>query len=285
MPSGEVTRIGKREINWDIPLSEEDRKDLEPDLMAELNAAQEDEEAGEQRIPVRRRGPLFHIAGWLTIAAFLYLASAVYFQGDWLPPRQVLTQSEQLKQTAAIKDWQQGVVLIETLDSQGTGFNIAPDGLVVTNRHVVAGVEQVWVKFSQGLIYRGTVLARHPQVDLALVRITGQNLPRLPLASSAQMADGSKLLIIGNPLGFPFVTTPGTAAGQSVPQGWTEPVLRVRTYVQHGSSGSPVLNAQGQVVGIIFAMNEGGRDEDSGITTAFAVTVDSLRLFLTAAGL
>jgi S1-C subfamily serine protease len=197
----------------------------------------------------------------------------------------VLTQSGLLKQTEAVSSWQQGVVLIETLDSRGTGFNITPDGLVVTNDHVVDGVEQVWVKFSQGQIYRGTVQARHPKADLALVRITGQKLPWLPLASTARMAVDSQLLIIGNPLGFPFVTTPGVAAGQTVLKGWTDPVLRVRTYVQHGSSGSPVLNAQGDVVGIVFAMDEGDRDEESGSTTAYAVTVDSLHRFLSSSGL
>jgi len=203
-------------------------------LFEELN---EDEALEEEDIPEPkpqyRKTPVFRFIGLITIVTFLAIFAGNYFKDYGLPPLNFLAQSGELKQLPEVQAFQKAVVMIDTVKSQGTGFNIDSEGLIVTNAHVVNNAEVVLVKFSQGKIYASTKWRSFPDVDLALIKIEGQNLPKLDLARDANMKPGSKVIIIGNPLGFPFVASTGTVSGQLTLDQWAEPVLKIESYIHN----------------------------------------------------
>ncbi|MGI6712418.1 MAG: S1C family serine protease [Bacillota bacterium] len=268
--------IDNKNAYWDIPLSAEQMEDLDPDLIKELNNEFDEVELPQCEQGGRRRSPVFKFIGLIIIVFFIAIFSGYYLQNNELPPLHILSQSGELKKTPEVESFQKAVVIINAIESKGTGFNIDSKGLIVTNAHVVANADTVLVQFSQGGIYQGRKLMSFPDVDLALIKINGGNLPKLDLAEDSAKA-GSDVIIIGNPLGFPFVASSGTVAGTVFLNKWTEPVLSIEGYIDKGSSGSPVINSQGKVVGIIFAVLEASQDSGAEKVMGFAVPVESLK--------
>ncbi|HHT64209.1 MAG: S1C family serine protease [Bacillota bacterium] len=269
--------INKKANYWDIPLSAEDKENLDVDLIEELNNAYDDEEI----LPVpKRQGtgktPAFRLIGLITVIIFMGILAGNFFGVDSLPQLGLLSQSGELKQLPEVQAFQKAVVLVEAGQSKGTGFNIDSEGLIVTNFHVVNDAKVVIVRFPQGKIYVSTNWWSFPEIDLALIKIEGKNLPQLELADKAGES-GSKVLIIGNPLGFPFVVSPGLVSGQIMLERWTEPVIVIESSIYKGSSGSPVINSQGEVIGIVFAVLESARNKDNGESTGLAISVESLK--------
>lgn len=269
--------IDKKTGYWDIPLSEEQKETLDLDLIEELNQAFDEEDIPPQKPQRDRKTPAVRFIGLIIIVSFMIISVGSYFKADRLPSLHFLSQSGVLKQSPEVQVFQEAVVMIDTIQSKGTGFNIDAAGLIVTNAHVVDDAEAVLVKFSQGKIYPSTEWVSFPEVDLALIKIKGENLPKLDLAENGGMKPGSKVMIIGNPLGFPFVASQGTVSGQILLNKWTEPVLKIESYIYQGSSGSPVLNSRGEVVGIVFAVLEKSQSNEKEKATGFAVSVDSLK--------
>ncbi len=247
------------------------------DLIDELNKAFDDEEdIPEPQEEKYKKAPLFRLIGLITILSCILIFAGNYFKDFRVPSLNFLSQSGELKQLPEVQTFQKAVVMINAGDSQGTGFNVDSEGLIVTNAHVVDNAKVVLVKFSEGKNYLSTKWVSFPDVDLALIKITGKNLPKLDLAGDEAVKSGSKVMIIGNPLGFPFVASTGTVSGQILLDKWAEPVLKIESYIFKGSSGSPVINSRGQVVGIVFAVSE-SQNNEKGRTTGFAVSVDSLK--------
>jgi len=247
------------------------------DLIEELNNAFDEEDTPQHKLQEYRKTPVFRLIGLITIVSFIAIFVGYYFKDYSLPSLNFLSQSGELKQLPKVQALQKAVVMIDTVDSKGTGFNIDSEGLIVTNAHVVNNRKVVMVKFSQGKIYQSTKWVSFPDVDLALIKIKGENLPKLDLAGDEAIKLGSKVIIIGNPLGFPFVASTGTVSGQILFNKWLEPVLTIESYIFKGSSGSPVINSRGEVVGIVFAVLESSQNNGKGKATGFAVSVDSLK--------
>ena len=141
----------------------------------------------------------------------------------------------------------------------GTGFLVSSDGLLVTNHHVVAGAKQILAKAENGGLFPVVrVVAADPANDLALLQVEGKDLPCLSLAPPNSAEAGTRIAVIGSPLGLEGTLTEGIVSARRKLPGQKREVLQISAAISQGSSGSPVLDAQGRVVGIAsFLLAEG----------------------------
>lgn len=142
----------------------------------------------------------------------------------------------------------------------GSGFILSSDGRLITNAHVVSGADTVKVTLKDGRTFEGNVLGSDSITDVAVVQIKAENLPTVTLGSSEDLVPGQWAIAIGNPLGLDNTVTAGiiSAIGRSSSQVGI-PDKRVRfiqtdAAINPGNSGGPLLNDQGQVIGINTAI-------------------------------
>ncbi len=148
------------------------------------------------------------------------------------------------------------VVRVEAGDSEGTAFMFrqrGTDALFVTNAHVVEGTSTVTLVTRDGISYPGVVLARDPQVDLAIVDVRKlTDIPALPIGDSSLVKVGDQLYVIGYPLGSELEgdasVTRGIISGQRTVKDIT--YLQTDAATNPGNSGGPVIDAVGQVIGV-----------------------------------
>lgn len=165
----------------------------------------------------------------------------------------------------------------------GSGFVLRADGLIVTNHHVIDGHRSLTAVFADGRRAEVVgVLLSDEEHDLAVVRISLTGLEPLELGSSAGLKEGSQLFMAGNPLGLDFTFNEGVLTALR-PSGLPadlgalkpadrQPLLQLAIDAEPGSSGSPIVDPDGKVVGI----------ERAGMGSAdFAVPVDTLKALLT----
>ena len=145
------------------------------------------------------------------------------------------------------------VVLIGQNGSHGAGVIWRPDGIVVTNRHVLRD-DRVDVILDDGRKLTGIVAARHPDRDLAVVKIAADGLPAVRLGDSSTVRPGQLAIAIGHPPGLRSAATVGivVAAGQAAtlegPR--TGDWLQTDVTLRPGNSGGPLVDAKGAVIGI-----------------------------------
>lgn len=135
---------------------------------------------------------------------------------------------------------------------QGSGFIVSPDGLVLTNAHVVKGASDVTVKLTDRREFRAKVLGADPKTDVAVLKIDAKDLPTVRLGSTRDLQVGEWVLAIGSPFGFENSVTAGvvSAKGRSLPDDSLVPFIQTDVAVNPGNSGGPLFNARGEVVGI-----------------------------------
>jgi len=142
---------------------------------------------------------------------------------------------------------------------QGSGFVITPDGLIVTNNHVIDGADKVTVKFQDDKkIYVAKVVAHDQETDLAVIKIDiDHKLPVLRFGNSDTTQVGEWVLAIGNPYGLDNTVTAGiiSAKHRIIGAGPFDNFLQTDASINPGNSGGPLLNMQGEVIGINTAIN------------------------------
>jgi serine protease Do len=158
--------------------------------------------------------------------------------------------------------------------AQGSGFIISPEGLILTNAHVVAGAQEVTVKLSNHQEYKAKVLGSDKTSDIAVLKIDARDLPTVQLGNSDQIAVGDYVLAIGEPFGLEETATAGivSAKGRSLPGDGYVPFIQTDAAVNPGNSGGPLFDANGRVVGInaqIYS-NSGGYE---GVSFAIPINV------------
>jgi Do/DeqQ family serine protease len=135
----------------------------------------------------------------------------------------------------------------------GSGVIVRADGYVLTNHHVIDGAEQVDVELTDGRSFKATVVGSDAASDLAVLKIAGAtNLRTLPLGDSDAVAVGDVVLAVGNPLGVGQTVTMGIVSAKGRATGGTsfEDFIQTDAPINQGNSGGPLVNVDGQLVGI-----------------------------------
>lgn len=137
--------------------------------------------------------------------------------------------------------------------SLGSGFILSEDGYVLTNNHVIEGADEIFVRLSDRREVVARLVGADPRSDLALLKIeTDDDLPAVRIGDSSQLKPGEWVLAIGSPFGFDYSVTAGivSAKGRSLPTENYVPFIQTDVAINPGNSGGPLLNLDGEVVGI-----------------------------------
>jgi serine protease Do len=146
--------------------------------------------------------------------------------------------------------------------SLGSGFLIDDDGFIVTNNHVIEDADQIKVILADDKEFDAELVGRDPKTDLALIRIEGaKNLKPLELGNSEKLKVGTWVVAIGSPFGLEQTVTAGivSAKGRIIGSGPYDDFIQTDASINPGNSGGPLLNMDGEVVGINTAIIASGQ--------------------------
>lgn len=161
------------------------------------------------------------------------------------------------------------VVSIKSDDSIGTGFVVKKDGWIATNLHVIASGSQVAVFTADGKRFDVVeVLAVDSDRDLALVRIDSSDLPELTVGDSDRVRPGDAVIAIGHPLGLEDTVSDGLiSAVRKIDETLT--LLQISAPIAPGSSGGPLIDHRGRVIGVATAVSQAGQNLNFGVPTRY----------------
>jgi serine protease Do len=169
----------------------------------------------------------------------------------------------------------------------GSGFIVKPDGVIVTNAHVVSGATRISVALRDGTRYQAKLLGSDETNDLAVIKIDAKNLPVAPLGSSSDLLIGEWAIAIGSPFGFllansePSVTagvvsgTGRNLAAQSEGAGIYVDMIQTDASINPGNSGGPLVNALGEVIGVNSSIYSPGGGGSIGL--GFAIPINRVK--------
>lgn len=137
-------------------------------------------------------------------------------------------------------------------NSLGSGFIISPDGYILTNAHVAQDADKIIIRLSDQRERPAKVIGVDELTDLAVLKIDGENLPAVKVGDSDALEVGEWVLAIGSPFGLEHTATQGivSAVGRNLPSGTYVPFIQSDVAVNPGSSGGPLFNMRGEVIGI-----------------------------------
>jgi len=175
--------------------------------------------------------------------------------------------------TTQVNDPFAGLFGPRVASGEGSGVVIQPDGVVLTNAHVVNGAQQIVATLTDGSQYEARILGLDPELDLAVLRMEGvSGLTAVPIGTSADLMLGEPTIAIGNPLGLGHTVTTGVISAVSRPlrTDWRvyQDFIQTDASINPGNSGGPLLNAHGELIGINTAIRPDAQN------IGFAIPVD-----------
>lgn len=212
------------------------------------------EEYDDQR---PRISPLLRVAALVTALAFLGLVLASAWPFSQFPLADLVEKSIELERDIDVKRLQEAVVRIDVVSSRsefppaadrrsGTGFNIRPDGLIVTNHHVIEGALTLSITFPNGKIQRAESWASKPEWDLAMIKLQGEDLPVVPVNDVGMPRPGDRIRIVGNPLGLNSIVAEGTVDRFLRVKDKPEIVFSIDAPCTRGTAAAPCLTVTGR---------------------------------------
>ncbi len=224
----------------------------------------EDYEEQIDEIPYKKRHPAYRIVAGILILAFIALAMPqisllLNNKLEFLKTRIDPQESPYLQHSAS------AVVSLEAVNEEhktrrGTGFNISDTGLIISNRHIVDNATSIKIEFEDGKTFYSDNIQFVKNADIALIILDAQDLPVISLQTDNIPKPGAILSVIGNPLGFKQIILQGPVIGYLNLEKTSVPIMLLDIDCQPGNSGSPVINEQGQVVGIVYAVTTTEQD-------------------------
>jgi serine protease Do len=140
----------------------------------------------------------------------------------------------------------------------GTGFIIDPTGFILTNHHVVEGADRIMVRLTDGRNLRAEPVGSDPDTDIALIKVdSARSLPYAPLGDSDALRVGEWVIAIGNPLAYEHTVTVGVVSfiGRKLFDSSLDRYIQTDAAINFGNSGGPLINAEGEVIGINAAIS------------------------------
>src|SRR5579859_143104 len=206
----------------------------------------------------------FLTRGLQLIAIFLVAAVSVTAQ---------LGQQASKTPAAIVKESEFGLALILSADGEsinlGSGFFIQDGTAVVTNFHVIQGAKRVLVKTGNGkFLDADAVYAFDEKKDLAILKVISSDVRAVKLGDSDKVAIGSSIVVIGNPEGLEKSVTNGLISGLRTVE--DQNLFQISAPISHGSSGGPVFDDKGEVIGVVVAFLKDGQNLN------FAIPINSV---------
>jgi putative serine protease PepD len=210
------------------------------------------------------------------VLALVAISIAIWTATVLYQKNRLVTTTQRFDLVTLARKTRNAVVLIEVFDTgkkeiaTGSGFFISSDGLLVTNYHVIKNASSALAKTEGGdlLPIKGAV-AVDRENDLALLTIEGRKLPFLPLGNSEDVEAGDHIAVIGSPLGLEGSLSEGIVSAKRDESPGQRPLLQITAPLSSGSSGSPVLDATGKVIGVATMVLRDGQSLN------FAVPVEA----------
>ena len=174
----------------------------------------------------------------------------------------------------------------QPVQTSGTGFVVKPDGVIITNQHVVAGAERITVTFPDGTDLPGRLVGEDATTDIAVVRVERRNLPVAPLGKSTDLMIGEWVVALGNPYAYllgnnePTVTAGVVSAThRNILPNDDQPglyldMIQTDAAINPGNSGGPLANVLGEVVAVNSSIFTGGGGSEGSIGLGFAIPIE-----------
>lgn len=195
---------------------------------------------------------------WLKITVSVLLSIALISNVLALWPKlfnsaaiEFLTTSRELSKNEDVQLYKESVVVVRSGSSKGTGFYFSKDGYIMTNDHVIDDKSMITVTFHKGESFHAEMIDSNDKIDIAILKIDAKEIDYPVLELEESWEPNQLIYIIGNPLIFNFIANKGRILGLTPARKY--PMLMIDAPVYKGNSGSPVINNEGKVVGIIYA--------------------------------
>ncbi|MDO8213503.1 S1C family serine protease [Conexibacter sp. CPCC 206217] len=167
-------------------------------------------------------------------------------------------------------------------EATGSGFVVSADGYIVTNAHVVNGASTVTVKIGDGKTEPAEVVGKDESTDIALLKVNASNLRPLQFGDSDKLSVGDNVFAIGNPFGLDRTLTTGVVSALqrqiTAPNGFTiNGVVQTDAPINPGNSGGPLLDAEGDVVGVNSQILTGSSSSEGNVGIGFAAPSNTVK--------
>jgi serine protease Do len=202
--------------------------------------------------------------------------SAIVQAVERVRPAVVNIHSERTAQGHPVDDLTPTMPSQNRANGMGTGIIIDPRGYIVTNHHVIEDVSLLRVRLNDGSVYHARVVAREREYDLALLKIDAdRSLPTIPVGTSSDLMVGETVVAIGNAYGYEHTVTVGVISALNRDVSLNKEIsyrslIQTDASINPGNSGGPLLNIDGELVGVNVAIRAGAQ----GI--GFAIPVDQM---------
>jgi len=212
----------------------------------------------------------------LLTPTFSSIAAPGTLASSTTPQRFLIAQSDEQTSISVYQKVSPAVVTISVGSGSGSGSIVSPEGLVLTNNHVIRSARGgvVSVRTTKGDRYTGQVIATDPQNDLALIRLnTSDRFPTIRLSSAETIQVGQRVFAIGSPFGLSGTLTTGILSriGRNGD-------LQTDAALNPGNSGGPLLNSRGELIGVNKAiLSNGGGNVGIGFATSAVVARDFIQ--------